>query len=198
MKTHTIAALSACALAATAMAGDRMVSSGKESYTPAPPACFGDREWQVDLFGVYGFTDSTQERILGDHAWGGGLGVNYFFHRNIGVGVEGILYDLRGGRDVLGSAALNIFYRMPIQSACIAPYIYGGIGAVFNAETLDARDFNGRDDSGDDAYLAGHAGLGVEYRVTRNIGLFIDARYTWVDESKNDFVTARSGFRIAF
>jgi opacity protein-like surface antigen len=197
MNKHTIAALSACALASTAMAGERMVSSGKETYTPAPPACFGDREWQIDLFGAYAFTDSTQERIMGDHAWGGGLGVNYFFQRNFGIGLEGMLFDPRGGNDVVGTAALNVIFRFPIDSACFAPYIYGGIGAVFNAEDIEADDFTD-DASEEDAYLAGHAGFGVEYRFTRNFGVFVDARYTWVDESKNDFVTARSGFRIAF
>ena len=193
MKKPIITTLSAVVLASSALAGDTMMHSSKETHAPVK-SCFADREWQVDLFGVYGFTSSSQDQLLGDHAWGGGLGLNYFFQRNLGVGIEGILYDTTG--DALGSAALNVFLRFPMDSSCLAPYIYGGVGGVFNAEDRD-KTLPGAD-KGDDALLAGHVGVGLEYRVRPNIGLFIDGRYTFVDKDHNDFATVRTGLRFAF
>lgn len=193
MKKLIITTLSAVALASSAFAGETMRHSSKETYAPTS-SCFADREWQVDLFGVYGFTSSSQDQLLGDHAWGGGLGLNYFFQRNLGVGIEGILYDTSG--DALGSAALNVFLRFPCEQSCLAPYVYAGVGGVFNAEDRD-KGLPGAD-KGDDALLAGHLGVGLEYRVRPNIGLFIDGRFTVVDKHDNNFATVRTGLRFAF
>ena len=82
--------------------------SGKEMKQVAPPPCpdwYGDREWNVNLWGTYAFTNtdfapnpslvdivqSTSEGgavlgtydhyIGGDHAWGGGGDIKYFFCR---------------------------------------------------------------------------------------------------------------------
>ena len=185
--------LSAVVLVNSGLAGETMMRSSKETHAPTT-SCFADREWQIDLFGTYGFAANNQERILGDHAWGGGLGVNYFFQRYLGVGLEGILYDTSA--DALGSAALNVFVRFPCESSCLAPYLYGGVGGVFNAEDRDKR-LPGADD-GEEALLAGHVGVGLEYRVRPNFGIFADGRYTFVDKGRNDFATARAGFRFAF
>ena len=198
MKKLTLTALVAFAIAISANAGERMVHSSKGPYQPVVEPCFGDREFQIDLFGAYGFTQSNQEQILGDHAWGGGLGLNYFFTRNVGVGAEGTVFDTRRGSDAVGYGALNLFVRFPIDDICLAPYLYGGVGGVFNAESLDTRDLPGREDSDEDSFWAGHIGAGVEYRFMRNVGIFVDGRYTFVDKDQNDFATVRSGIRIAF
>ena len=197
MKTHQLATLATLAFAGAAFAGDQIAYSSKQTMAPASQ-CFADREWQLDLFGAYAFTSSNQDRLLGDHAWGGGLGVNYFFMRNIGVGIEGSLYDSQRSSDVLGHAALNVFVRFPMDAICLSPYLYSGIGGVFNAERLDVGDLPGGDDSDNDALLAGHIGAGVEYRIAPNFGVFVDGRFTVVDEKKNNFTTIRTGFRIAF
>src|SRR4029077_20056676 len=104
-------------------------SSGKE-MKQAPPPCpewYGDNEFNVTLWGTYAFTgteyapnvdladlvESTSEgqtvagtfdRYLGgDHAWGGGGDVKYFFHRYFGVGIEGFALDAkRTGFDING------------------------------------------------------------------------------------------------
>ncbi len=168
------------AIAATsALAGDRVVSSGKESKTMVPPPipCFRDHEFQLDVFGTY--TNSLRNLGYQD-GFGGGIGVNYFFTRNIGVGVDGSLYDgeVHGVWNTTGS----IIARFPIEGQiCIAPYIYGGGGVRADGTTLGTV----------------HAGGGLEWRVTPSIGIFGDVRYTWA-ENNNDALQSRVGVRFAF
>lgn len=196
MKNLTLAAIAALTLTTPAIAGETYTRS-PEKYRSSEP-CFPDEEWQVDIFGAYAFSNSNQDGVLGDHAWGGGLGLNYFFIPHVGLGIEGSVFDTRRGSDALGQAAFNVFFRFPIQEACFAPYLYGGIGGIFNAESLDREDLPGGDDSDNDAVLEGHVGIGVEYRFTRNVGIFVDGRYTFVDDEESDFATIRSGIKISF
>jgi len=90
--------------------------SGKEmkqvAYVPPCPQWYRDREWNVNLWGTYAFTNTefapnpsqvdivqstsegnpvlgTYDRYIGgDHAWGGGGDLKYFVCRYAGVGVE--------------------------------------------------------------------------------------------------------------
>ena len=87
---------------------------------PGPPPCpiwYADREWNINLSGIYAFTDhvyptvfngignavvaggvspADYDRYLGtDHAWGGGIDAKYFFNRYLGVGIEGFVLDVR-------------------------------------------------------------------------------------------------------
>lgn len=179
-----------------------------ETYTPKeapppvveapPPSVYRDNEWQVDIFGAYAFSESTNERIFGDHAFGGGIGVNYFFARSFGIGLEGQYLDTR--EDGLGTAALNLFYRYPVGNW--APYLYIGGGVIFNANEISRDEFADEfdlDDSDDnDVLVEGHAGLGFEYRFTPNVGIFSDARWTIVEDTKNNFPEIRAGVRLAF
>ena len=94
--------------------------SGKEMKQVAPPPCpdwYGDREWNVNLWGTYAWTNTefapnpslvdivqstseggavlgTYDRYIGDdHGWGGGGDIKYFFCRYAGVGIEGFALD---------------------------------------------------------------------------------------------------------
>jgi opacity protein-like surface antigen len=194
MKSILSSTCAALLLGVSAFAGETVRTDYKHTETPAPP-CFADREWQVDLFGAYAFSSSSQDNLFGDHAWGGGLGVNYFFSRYVGLGLEGTLLDPRHGRDVMGQAGLNLFVRFPNDTTCLAPYIFLGGGAVFNAEELDADDF---DRNNDDALWEGHAGVGLEYRFNPRFGVFADGRFTVVEKNDNNFTTIRTGFRLSF
>jgi len=89
--------------------------SGKEmqqTATVQPQECFyGDNEWNVSLWGTYGFTGTeskgvgAQDFFLGDnrgdrylendHAWGGGGDVKFFWHKYFGFGVEGFVLDAK-------------------------------------------------------------------------------------------------------
>jgi opacity protein-like surface antigen len=192
--TSSLAAFATVAAVSSVLAGETYREDIKHVHTPAQ-RCFADREWQVDLFGAYAFSSSSQDGLFGDHAWGGGLGLNYYFSRNLGGGLEASVFDTPNGGDVLGQAALNIFVRFPIDHLCLAPYLFVGGGAVFNAEDIDAADLKG---DSDDALWEGHAGIGVEYRINPHFGVFVDGRYTVVDKDDNDFATVRTGLRFAF
>ncbi len=196
---RTIAILTLCTAftAASATAGETVMHDSKHTVTPMVTPCFADREWQLDLFGAYAFSTPGQDNLFGDHAWGGGLGVNYFFTRHIGLGVEGTLLDQRHGGDVLGQAGLNLFVRFPIDDHCLAPYIFIGGGAVFNAEDIDVEDFD-NDGGSDDALWEAHAGIGLEYRFSPRCGLFVDGRFTVVEKNDNNFATVRTGLRLSF
>ena len=160
---------------------------------PAPESLYNAGELQFDLFGQYGVTSSGNERLIGDDAFGGGIGVNYFITRWFGIGGEGSLFDTEG--DSVGTATFNVFLRAPLGESGFAVYGFTGIGITFNADDIDSDDF---DDFNDDVLLQGHVGVGVEYRFTPKIGIFSDARYTFVERDDSDFVLIRAGVRFAF
>lgn len=220
MKTKLLSLLAVSALGASAFAGETYVAPSKNVVQQETVVSLYGPEWTIDLFGTYAFTESTNERILGDHGFGGGIAVNRFFTRNIGIGLEGQALKTQREDDVVGSAAINLFFRFPLGESGWAPYVYVGGGALFNAEnnsTDENADFddefdqeaddviddlvdNDDNDNGnsDDSVFEGHAGAGVEYRITRNFGVFTDGRWTVVDGGKNNFPSVRTGVRFAF
>src|SRR3954470_22552536 len=108
--TLTIAMASSAAVFAGGYSKEKVV---KQVMPPPCPEYYADNEWNVNLWGTYVFTNtdynpnlwlvdivqSTSEGggvlgtydkyIGGDHAWGGGGDVKYFFARYFGVGVQG-------------------------------------------------------------------------------------------------------------
>jgi len=199
MKKLTITLFASIALAASSFAGHEMVSSGKdfkESKVVPPVLCFGDHELQIDIFGAYvDGNASTHAGPVRDHGWGGGVGVNYFFTRNIGVGAEGywIAADHNraatndNGETVFHNIDGSLIFRLPIDEMCLAPYAFVGGGVVLDG----------------DQWAVGFAGLGVEYRVVPNkLGLFIDGRFNYYGDryghgDQNNY-TARAGVRWVF
>ncbi len=181
MKKSIIALFATVALAGSAFAGSTYVSSGKETkdYKPyeEPFTCFSDQEFQLDLFGSY---TNTEPGGYGD-GFGGGIALNYFFVRNVGIGVDGNVFD--GKQNGVWNTTSSLIVRFPIDSACLAPYIFGGGGYQVDGA--------GRGTI--------HAGGGLEYRIVPNrIGLFVEGRYTWAVNSTNDSTQVRSGIRIVF
>jgi hypothetical protein len=196
MKKLTITLLASLSLATASFAGQE-VYVGKDSKA-APPlvTCFNDQELQLDIFGLY--QDGNSDRHAGpikDHGWGGGLAINYFFSRYIGIGAEG--YHVRArdngaaGGDHDGITNINgmLIFRLPIDDACIAPYAFLGGGASINED-------------GDD-WAVGFGGIGLEYRVVPNkVGLFVDARWNYYGDrygngDQNNFL-GRAGVRWVF
>ena len=174
MKKHILIILSVLALAGTAVAG----TDNKTTKNVITNECkFRDTELQVDAFGLGAF---YQE---GRPGWGGGLGVNYFFAKYFGVGVEQDLF----GRNDNGSANYtqwgtfgNVFLRYPICSWNLAPYAVVGGGIVYGKKTIGG----------------GSVGGGLEYRITDNIGIFGDARYLYTEE--DSAIMGRTGIKFAF
>jgi hypothetical protein len=163
----------ALAMASTAIAG----SDFKVTKNVIEPECrFDDYELQLDLFGSGAFYQQ------GSPAWGGGAGLNYFFLKYIGLGVEQTLVGKETGTE-WGTFG-NLFLRYPICSWNLAPYAVAGLGAVYGQN---------------DSVLAGTVGGGLEYRFTKNIGLFVDGRWLYNPSvSENGAVVARTGLKFAF
>ncbi|SDT88886.1 hypothetical protein SAMN05444156_0454 [Verrucomicrobium sp. GAS474] len=139
---------------------------------------FRANEWQVDAFGAYAVAGSGVINSGG----GGGAGVNYFFSRYIGLGLEGSGFDGGSTVDTVSSATLNLIARYPIESLHIAPYAFIGAGGNFMTN---------------DEQATGDLGVGVEWRFTRNWGIFTDARYVVADDT-NNYGLARLGVRFAY
>lgn len=176
MKKLTIALLTVAVSVTGAFAGTS-AKTFKQTVAPAPECKFRDQELQLDAFAAGAFYNQ------GRPGWGGGLGVNYFFTKFIGLGVE---------QDVLGHqgdsaewvTAGNLFLRYPICSMNLAPYALIGGGAAYG---------EGRRGHG-----FGTVGGGLEYRVTDNIGLFSDARWVYSSEEPKSGILGRAGLRFAF
>lgn len=179
MKKLTIALLTATVSVTGAFAGTS-AKTFKETVAPAPECKFRDQELQVDAAAVGAFASSRP-------GWGGGLGVNYFFTKYIGIGVEQNIVgrenvgNSRGGSEWMTIG--NLFLRYPICSLSLAPYAMVGGGGAYGT---------GR------GYGFGHVGGGLEYRVTDNIGLFSDARYVYSAEDPKNALLGRAGLRFAF
>ena len=163
------------ALTSTVMAG----SDFKTNKEVVVNDCrFSNNELQLDLFGSGAFYQQGQP------LWGGGVGLNYFFLKYVGLGVEQTLAGRKEGGTEWGTFG-NFFLRYPICSWNIAPYAIAGLGAVYS---------NGREGT-----LAGTVGGGIEYRITKNIGIFTDARWLYNTSNGNSgAVLARTGIKFAF
>lgn len=142
-------------------------------------------EVQVDIFGAYATEQASPlttslSTLATDGAWRGGVGLNYFPTRHVGIGADTHFSDFKGG--FFDNVSASVILRAPIESLRTAPYFFGGVGGHFE---------------GDD-FLTYHAGLGVEVRATRRIGVFGDVRYTWNDNSVKDGALLRTGVRLNF
>ena len=175
-----------------------------------------------ELFDDSAITGSYDRFLGGDHAWGGGLDAKYFFKRYYGIGVEGFGLAGRGSHFLADNGptpiqngderyesndhgvygALGTFtLRYPIGCSRFAPYVFAGVGAVFNGAndkphkhptnlayaTLD-----------EETRFDQQFGGGLEVRLTRHIGLNTDFSWNVVDGTHNNFGMVRSGVNFAF
>jgi len=176
MKKLTLALLTVAVSVTGAFAGTS-AKTFKQTVAPTPECKFRDQELQVDAFAAGAFYNQ------GRPGWGGGLGVNYFFTKFIGLGVE---QDVLGHQGAPGEwiTAGNLFLRYPICSLNLAPYALVGGGAAYG--------------SGRRGHGFGDVGGGLEYRVTDNVGLFSDARWVYSSEEPKSGLLGRAGLRFAF
>jgi hypothetical protein len=230
--------------------------SGKEmkqvAYVPPCPEWYGDREWNVNLWGTYAFTNTefapnpslidivqstseggpvlgTYDRYIGgDHAWGGGGDVKYFFCRYAGVGVQGFALDAsKPGFNIFEDQAVPILLkqrinhnhtvgavlgtltlRYPIPCTRLAPYAWGGVGAIFGGGERDQLHTQGPPDAflvnaqtdhfGSETKVLTQFGAGLEIRFARHIGWTNDLSFGIIDGPRNNFGMVRSGLNFAF
>jgi hypothetical protein len=153
----------------------------KQQAVAPCPEWYSDNELNVSLWGTYAATDteyapnldlvdlivSTTEGhtvlgtfdkyVGGDHAWGGGADIKYFFLRYFGVGVEGFILDAKRNtfdidfrpddgvfigergteRRAVGSVLGTFTLRYPIPCSRFAPYAWAGVGAIFGGGERD-------------------------------------------------------------
>jgi len=228
---------------------------GKEMKQAASPACpewYGDREWNVSLWGTYAFTNTefapnpslvdivqstsegnpvlgTYDRYIGgDHAWGGGADIKYFFCRYIGLGVEGFALEAhKPGFDIFEDPTIPIFtrerinhdhtigsvlgtltLRYPIACTRLAPYAWAGVGAIFGGGERDVLHTQGPPDAfevhaqtehfGSETKVLGQFGAGLEFRIARHVGWINDLSFGVIDGPRNNFGMFRSGVNFAF
>jgi hypothetical protein len=153
------------------------------TYGSGQDSKFTANEFSVDLFGSYWHGQNRVEDVFDTNirrgTWGGGVGVNYFLTREIGLGGDFNIPDNDG--NFIDSASGSLILRLPIESAGLAPYVFGG-GTRLTDRTWE---------------WAGHAGIGLEFRMNPITGIFADARYVWPEDS-GDSLLLRAGLRLVF
>lgn len=141
-------------------------------------------ELSLDAFGTASLGKYSLDHLSGDRVrhntrLGAGLGLNYFFTRNLGIGADVYSEDTKGA--FIDSLSGNLTLRFPLGQSGFAPYVFGGGGYQFDLAKV----------------WFGQAGAGMEYRFTRQVGAFVDARWVLPDETKY-YGVARIGVRFAF
>jgi hypothetical protein len=141
-------------------------------------------EFSVDAFGTaslgeYSLEHLTGRRVKHNTRLGAGVGLNYFFTQNFGVGAEVYSENTKG--NFVDSGSANLILRLPLGQSGFAPYAFGGGGYQFDMVNA----------------LFAQVGAGMEYRFSRQVGLFVDARWVLPDETKY-YGVARLGLRFAF
>lgn len=177
-KTLTLLAL-VLATAATSFAGSAVSDSKKVVVAPAEEYLFNANEWQADVYvaGAAGRFNHKQYTGVG-----GGLGLSYFFTRYFGIGIDDTLGSLNGDCKTYDNFSGHLIGRLPIECIHLAPYAFVGGGATWGNHAT----------AGD-----GDVGVGLDYRFTKNFGIFVDSRYLYGNRNLNETLS-RAGVRFAF
>jgi len=156
---------------------------GADKYPP--------HEFSVDLFGTYAGKDRWGGKTFlassgnpgKDDQFGGGLGVNFFFTRFIGIGADSYLEEWKWPYRINGSVILRYPLQWKEAAGGLAPYIFGGGGREFKYLTQ----------------WTYHGGGGLEFRWNRYTGVFSDARRVFSDRTSDlDYTLVRFGMRLSF
>lgn len=118
-------------------------------------------------------------RIERDGELGLGFGMQYFFTRY--VGIEAQAYTESTHHNWIDNVDVDLIARLPIANTGLAPYIMAGGGRQL--DPLYQWTLN--------------AGAGLEWRFAQHVGVFLDGRYVWADETK-DYGLGRLGLRVGF
>lgn len=185
MKQLMVIAAAAFFTATAAQAAHEYNWNARDRFTYASEGdVFLPNEFSFDAFATYTSTPRANfedifKNDLRHGTWGGGIGLNYFFTKYVGISTDVVASD--NGYKFIDSASANLVLRLPIEPAHIAPYIFGGAGGQFDPKSQ---------------YLI-DAGVGVDFRINHWTGIFIDARYVWPEDTA-DYGLFRSGLRFAF
>jgi opacity protein-like surface antigen len=182
MKRTLLSAVIVVALVTPGFAEEEVSSPPKENDASVTSCaiCYKDQEWQASLF--YSFSNHPT-----NGGFGGGLGLDYFFLRYFGLGVEGNWFP-GGEHDAAITQIIgNVFLRYPVAlnggRASIAPYLFAGGGGLWDSHR---------------SAVEGHIGGGLDWRFSEHWGVFADIRYAWTTYQSVDITEFRSGIRFAF
>jgi hypothetical protein len=161
-----------------------MSALGAETASKNRGDIYRSSELSVDGFGTaslgaYTLNHISNNRIRQNTEFGVGAGINYFITRNIGIGADAYSENTTGA--FIDSASANLILRLPLGQSGFAPYAFGGGGHQFDLAKLSF----------------GQAGAGLEYRFTPHVGVFLDARAVWPNETKY-YGVGRLGLRFSF
>jgi hypothetical protein len=159
------------------LGGDRPVSHDQPEFYRA-------NELSFDGFGTAALGKYTLDHVSGDRVrhnvrFGAGAGVNYFFTRFFGIGLDAFSENTTG--PFIDSAEANLILRVPLGQSRFAPYVFAGGGHTFDSVKASF----------------GQAGAGMECRITPHVGVFIDGRAVVPDRTRY-YGVARLGMRLAF
>ncbi len=178
--------LLALVLATASMSFAGQAVSSKKVVVAADDCRFRANEWQIDA-SVVGAGGNYNNQSGG--GVGGNLGVNYFFSKYIGVGIDdsvgGFWPSSNSAAQGVDSLQADLLLRYPICSWNLAPYLMVGGGASWGSAS-----------QGD-----GNVGAGLEYRFTPNVGLFADCRWLYggsTSAGQLSMALPRVGLRFAF
>jgi hypothetical protein len=129
--------------------------------------------------GEYTLEHPSDRRVRRNTRFGAGAGINYFFTRYIGIGGDAYSENTTG--PFVDSASGSLILRVPLGQSGFAPYVFGGGGYEF--------------DMAKKGFV--QAGGGMEYRFTRHVGVFLDARGVLPHEVKS-YGVGRLGLRLVF
>jgi len=171
------------ATAAASFAGE--TASSKKVVVPADDCRFRAHEWQIDAstVGAAGVYNGQSKQGLG-----GNWGVNYFFTKYLGVGIDDSVGSVRNagfsgfdGLQAGDSLQADLLLRYPLCAWNLAPYVMVGGGGRWGPAS-----------QGD-----GNAGGGIEWRVLEHAGLFADCRWLYGSAGLS-MALPRVGIRVNF
>ena len=152
---------------------------GVEQTTTDASYCF-DAGFDFSMFAAGIWPEARTKNGVG-----GGIGISYFFDRNIGVEMSYAAYGQGTAEQVYGA---RLIYRWPLDgggfSGDWAPYVFGGGGGVSMGTN------NG--------YYEAGGGIDVRLESWGCIGFFGEFSYNFVDASISDFTQVRVGMRLPF
>jgi hypothetical protein len=231
MKTPLSQIVCFLAMAAMAKAGTNYNAPDSKIQESAPSqGWYASGEFNLQLSGAYAFPGKdpyTFDRYIhADHGWGGSIDAKYFLNRYLAVGVEGYAFSATQThhyvtvfppfttfttyRDerVIGAGLVTLTLRCPIGTSRVAPFAFGGAGAIAGGGRQLVTELIGYGGPGVSPYRShfaegtteavGQFGGGLEIRLNRRVGLISDFSWNVVDGRDNNFGMARTGINFAF
>jgi opacity protein-like surface antigen len=153
--------------------------AGPEKMAPMPtptPEWYRAKELNFETFSLYAINSHNNRQY--NHAWGGGLGANYFFTKYLGIG--GDAAALYSQNNTAGEFTGKFIARYPIENSRFAPYALVGGGLITDGKTEGF----------------GKAGAGLEYRFTQQLGA--KAEYNYNFSNNTNFSEIRVGLGYNF